>query len=57
VNGFRLESAVWQLDPLAQLSVDALLWFQRTEEGAVRATSISSHSPLTVIPGVARLER
>lgn len=57
VNGFRLASVVWQLDPLAQISVDALLRFQRTDEGAVRATSISSHSPLTVIPGDARLAR
>ncbi len=51
---FGVSSVIWQLQPLAQVSVDNLLWFTRTPDGTIVITNASTHFPLTIIPSKLR---
>jgi hypothetical protein len=53
-GSYGLSSVIWQLQPLAQVSVDNLLWFNRTADGAIVVSNASPHSPLTIIPSKLR---
>jgi len=47
---FGLSAVIWQVDPVAQVSVDNLLWFNRAASGAISITAENRHTPLTMIP-------
>ncbi|HVT59290.1 MAG TPA: hypothetical protein VHR45_12915 [Thermoanaerobaculia bacterium] len=49
IGSFAISSVVWQLNPLAQVSVNDSLWFERTSDGSITITAASSHAPLTAI--------
>ncbi len=49
-GSFGLSTVIWQVQPVAQISVDNLLWFSRAADGTIAVTRVNPHSPVTVIP-------